>query len=89
MATLFVRHRVSEYAKWREAYNGVAPLQKQSGVIGEAVYQAEGEPNDITVTHEFASAAAAKAFGESADLRQAMATAGVLGVPTIWIGNKA
>jgi hypothetical protein len=89
MATLFVRHPVSDYAKWREVYNSVAPLQKRSGVIAGAVYQADGDPNDVTVTHEFGSIAEAKAFAESAELREAMATAGVLGIPTVWFGNKA
>jgi hypothetical protein len=89
MATLFVRHRVQDYAKWREAYEGVAPKQKQSGVLAEAVYQTEGDPTDVTVTHDFASLAEAKAFAESQDLRDAMATAGVLGAPTVWIANKS
>src|SRR5437016_2110254 len=71
MATLFVRHPVSDYAKWREVYNGVAPLQKRSGMIAETVYQAEGDPNDVTVTHEFGSIAEAKAFAESTELREA------------------
>lgn len=89
MATLFVRHPVSDYATWREVYNGVGPLQQRSGVLTQAVYQAEGDPNDVTVTHEFGTIAEAKAFAESAELREAMAKAGVLGVPTIWFANKA
>ena len=89
MVTLFVRHRVQDYAKWRETYDHVVPMQEQHGVIGEAVYQTEGDPTDVTVTHEFSSLEQAKAFVDSADLREAMAKAGVLGVPTMWFANKS
>ena len=88
MTTLFVRHQVSDYAAWREAYKGVAPLQKQAGVIADTVYQGE-EPTDVTVTHDFATLAQAKAFAESAELREAMGKAGVVGAPTVWFANKA
>jgi hypothetical protein len=88
MTTLFVRHRVSDYAKWREVYDSVAPLQKQAGVVADAVYQSPDEPNDVTVTHEFGSVGEAKAFAESAELREAMGKAGVVGVPTVWFANK-
>ena len=89
MATLFVRHQVSDYATWRAVYDNFAVTQKQLGVTAEAVYQADGAPNDVTVTHEFGSVAAAKAFTESAEMREAMGNAGVVGAPTIWITNKA
>jgi hypothetical protein len=89
VATLFARHKVQNYEKWREAYNGFAPMQKQAGVIEEAVYQADGDPTDVTVTHEFASMSEAKAFASSAELRETMANAGVVGEPTIWFANKS
>jgi hypothetical protein len=83
MATLFVRHQVSDYTKWRAVYDNFAVTQKQLGVTAEAVYQADGAPNDVTVTHEFGSVAAAKAFTESAEMREAMSHAGVVGAPTV------
>ncbi len=46
-------------------------------------------PNDITVTHEFASIAAAQAFAASSELKDAMQGAGVVGAPAIWFTNKA
>jgi hypothetical protein len=88
-ATLFARHRVQDYTKWRAVYDSVAPMQKQGGVTAEHVYQTEGDPSDVTVVHNFASADQAKAFAESTELREAMATAGVMGVPTIWITSEA
>ena len=89
MTTLFVRHTVKDYAAWRKAYDGFKPVQKQKGVTAEAVYQAADNPNDITVTHEFANAAAAQAFITAPELKKAMESAGVVGAPTVWITNKA
>ena len=57
-------------------------------MTAQAVYQAADNPNDITVTHEFASAAAAQDFVNSDELKKAMQGGGVIGSPTIWFTNK-
>jgi hypothetical protein len=88
MATLFVRHTVKDYKAWRKAYDAFGPIQKAKAVKAEAVYQSAGNPNDVTVTHEFASAKEAEAFVASDELKQAMQGAGVVGAPTTWIANK-
>jgi hypothetical protein len=89
MATMFVRHSVSDYKTWRKAYDEFASVQKAKGVTAQAVYQAADNPNDITVTHEFATVEAAQAFARSAELKNAMQNAGVTGAPTIWFTNRA
>lgn len=88
MATMFIRHTVSNYNTWRKAYDSFAPLQKAKGVTAAAVYQATDNPNDITVTHEFATVDAAQAFAKSEELKKAMHGAGVVGAPTVWFANK-
>ena len=89
MTTLFIRHQVKDFTAWRQAYRDAAPLQKHAGVLAESAYQAEDDPNDVTVTHEFTSLAQAKALVGSAELREAMDKAGVIGTPTIWFAHKA
>ncbi|MBP2448140.1 cyclase [Rhizobium beringeri] len=89
MTTLFVRHEVSDYAAWRKIYDGFSPVQKANGVTAQAVYRAIDNPNDITVTHEFATLEAAQAFSKLDELKTAMRTGGVLGAPTVWFTNKA
>ena len=89
MTTLFVRHEVSDYAAWRKVYDGFAPVQKANGVLAEAVYRAVDNPNDITVTHDFASPEAAITFGQLEELKTGMRDGGVLGTPTVWMTNKA
>jgi hypothetical protein len=89
MATMFVRHTVSNYKTWRKAYDDFAPVQKAKGVTAKTVYQAADNPNDITVTHDFATVEAAQTFAKSDELKKAMQSAGVVGAPTIWFTNKA
>jgi hypothetical protein len=89
MATMFVRHTVSDYKTWRKTYDGLAPVQKAGGVTAQAVYQAADNPNDVTVTHEFATVEAAQTFVKSEELKKGMQQAGVVGAPTIWITDKA
>ena len=88
MVTLFVRHQVKDYAAFREVYKGAGPMQKRGGVLAEAVYQSEDDPNDVTVTHDFASLAEARALAGSAELQEAMNKAGVVGAPTVWFAHK-
>ena len=89
MTTMFVRHTVTNYKAWRKVYDDFAPVQKAKGVTAQAVYQAADNPNDITVTHDFATVEAAHAFANSEELKSAMQKAGVVGAPTIWVTNIA
>jgi hypothetical protein len=70
MTTLFVRHAVANYKAWRKVYDDFAPVQKAKGVTAQAVYQAADNPNDITVTHDFATDEAAHAFVNSEELKK-------------------
>ncbi len=89
MATMFVRHKVTDFAQWKSAYDAFRPMQKRLGVTADAIYCGADDPSDVTVTHEFATLAAAQAFLASDELHTAMKNAGVAGEPTIWFGNKA
>jgi hypothetical protein len=74
---LFVRHRVADYEAWRRVYDSVGDMQRQGGVTEEAVYCAEGDPNEVLVMHQFSSSQEAHSFMENPELRQGMADAGV------------
>jgi hypothetical protein len=88
MATLFVRHTVADYPTWRKGYDEFDATRRSMGVTSDGVYQLDGNPNDITVYHEFATMDAAKAFAASNELREAMAKIGVVGAPDIWFAQR-
>jgi quinol monooxygenase YgiN len=88
MIRSFIRHRVHDYAAWREVYDGFAEAQKAGGVRAEAVYRSVEDPNDVTVTHDFDDVATARAFFSSPELRDAVMRAGVEGEPTVFLGEE-
>src|SRR6266849_5614613 len=81
MATMFIRHTVSDYEAWRKVYDGFASTQKAMGVPTEAVYQSADNPNEITVTHDFATIAAPQTFAGSPELRRRCKAPGSLAPP--------
>ena len=78
MATLFVQHKVNDYATWRAVYDSVEGLQARGGVVEQAVYRSVDDPNTTLVMHRFGSAGEMRAFMESSELREAMGKAGVI-----------
>jgi len=88
MTTMFVRHLVADFAAWRRVYDEFDPTRQSMGVTAHAVFRSVAEPNDVTVTHEFATADAAQRFAASNELRNALQGAGVTGEPTIWFAER-
>ena len=78
MATLLVDHEVTDYNAWRTVYDSVDGVRARSGVTSQRVLQDTANPNHVVVEHVFPDAAAAGAFLEEADLREAMGRAGVI-----------
>ena len=54
MVRSFIHHHVSDYAAWREVYDRFGDAQREHGVRAEAVHRGVDDPNDVTVTHDFA-----------------------------------
>lgn len=87
MVTMFVRHKVEDYAKWKRAYDEFAPVRKEKGVQGASVHRDPEDANTLVVVQRFEDLDAARAFGNSQELKSAMAKAGVSGPPTIWLSE--
>ena len=88
MATLFVRHNVSDFDSWKRAYDDFDEERRGMGVVADGVYQSDGNPNEVTVYHEFETMDAARAFAGSDRLREVMKSAGVEGQPSIWFARR-
>jgi hypothetical protein len=87
-ARLFVRHEVGAYTTWRQTYDAFDGPRRKMGVKADAVYRSADDANDITITHDFKTAEAAKALLESAELKAAMQKAGVTGEPKAWVTTR-
>ena len=88
MTTLFVRHKVKEFGAWRKAYDAFDSERKKMGVTGQGAYQADGNPNDVTVYHDFENMTAAKEFANNPRLKEVMENAGVTGNPDMWFTKR-
>jgi quinol monooxygenase YgiN len=87
MATMFVRHKISDYENWKRAYDEFSSVRKEKGVTAASVHRDPDNPNTIIVLHQFLDMNTAKEFANSEDLRSAMEKAGVSGPPEIWFGE--
>jgi hypothetical protein len=86
-ATMFVKHKVGDFSTWKPSYDELASVRKQKGVMAASVHCIANDPNTIIVTHQFKDMNAATGFANSAELKSAMAKAGVNGPPEIWISE--
>jgi len=89
MATLFVRHDVKDFKSWKSYYDSFDTERKGMGVTAHGVYQTEGDPNNVTVYHEFKNMDEAKKFAGSARLKEVLQQSGVVGSPIIWFTKRA
>ena len=89
MTTLFVRHKVADYANFKREYDALEATRKEYRVKRDSVYRDADDSSTVIVTHTFKDTSTAKAFASSEDLRAAMERAGVAGPPEIWFGEES
>ncbi len=80
---IIVMHQVEDYDTWRAAYDGFDEFRRQNGIVGHAVSQVQDKPNQVIAYHQANDVAALRAFVESAELKETMQRAGVVGEPDI------
>ena len=83
MATLLVRHRVANFDKWRQVFDRLEALREKHGFIAHSVHRDATDPNIVVIVNHVKDLAEAKNYGQSPELHDAMAEAGVLGMPEI------
>ncbi len=88
MITMFVRHKVEDFDKWKAAYDAFDSQRQSLGVTGHSVHRSHSNENEVTVSHEFATIEDAQAFSQNPKLVEIMRDSGVVGVPDIWFTNQ-
>lgn len=89
MAAMIVRHRVADYAKWREAFDSMHKLRAEHSWTAAEVFRDATDPNLVTIVNHVRDVESAKRYGGSAALRDAMEKGGVLSAPEITFLNEA
>ncbi len=84
MVHILVRHRVKDYAKWKDAFDEHADVRKMAGSKGGRLFREEKDPNNVAILLEWDDMARARIFFESGDLKRVMERAGVADRPEIF-----
>ncbi len=83
LAGIIVTHPVEDYDKWRAAYDDFDAYRKDNGIVGHAVNQELGKPNQVIVYHQANDIETLRKFVDSTELKETMEKAGVAGPPDI------
>lgn len=81
--TLIIHHQVTDYAKWRIAYDADQVGRTAGGLTNCHVHRSMDNANDVVVACSMADVAKARKFVSSTALAETMAKAGVMGKPQI------
>ena len=84
MMHILIRHKVADFAKWKQVYDAHASARQKAGLKEEHLLQGADDPNEVILLFSAEDLDKAKAFTASDDLRQAMQKAGVSDRPDVY-----
>jgi hypothetical protein len=84
MGIMIIRHKVSDYGKWRPAFDSHSAMQKAAGLSNPRVLRSADDKNEIVIIFDTADTKKAKEFAISPNLKDVMTKAGVIDVPTMY-----
>ena len=84
---LLIRHRVRDFSEWKRGYDTHLPKRAEAGLTEKHLLRGANDPNEVVLLFEAKDLDRAKAFVESADLREAMQKVGVLDKPDVYFLN--
>lgn len=83
MMHVLVRHKVSDYTRWKEAFDSHLTTRKRAGETGFRVFHSVEDPREVVLLLDWESTEEARKFMSSDELRSAMEKAGVVGAPEV------
>jgi heme-degrading monooxygenase HmoA len=84
MPYLLVRHKVTDYEKWKSAFDAYSVTRQANGSRGGQLFCNATDPDELVVLLEWHDLERARQFARSEDLREVMQRAGVVDHPTIY-----
>ncbi len=85
MYYLMCKHRVTDYAKWRQVFDSHAEAQRESGLHLLHVLRDTADPNLLVLLFKVDDVVKARAFTQVPSASESAETSGVIGVPEISI----
>lgn len=84
MARVFINHPVSDYERWRPAFEADKPRRAAVGLVDIAVLRDADNPNSIWVVGDGEREVIEQMF-QDPELGKAMEEAGVTAPPQFWV----
>ena len=76
---------ISDYDKWRSAFDGAEPLRKKAGITTSFVYRNADNPNEVLVWNETVDVTKTRDAIAGPEIARSMREAGVVGPPRIHV----
>jgi len=89
MVYVMARHKVADYAKWRQGLDDAGIMRKSAGEKSTRIFRVVDDPNSIVVFMEWDSLENARKHLQSEKAQKARHEAGVLKPPEIFFLNEA
>jgi len=80
---MLVRHRVRDFSVWKSGYDAHLSKRVEAGLTEAHLLRGAHDPNEVVLLFRAADLSRAKAFAESAELRETMQKVGLLEGPDI------
>ena len=84
---LLIRHKVRDFSAWKPAFDAHKAARVEAGLTDKQLLRSASDPNEVVIVCEAKDLNRARAFSESADLRETMQKAGVSEKPDIYFLN--
>lgn len=84
MPALLIRHKVTDYAIWRSAFDKQEATRRAHGCQLGLLFRNATDPNEVLILLEWDSLERAWLFAQSDDLREELLRAEVTDEPNLW-----
>lgn len=89
MASVFVKVRIADFARYKAVFDELEGARKEHGVTAHSMHRDRNDPNTVIVALRVADVNRLKEYFGSAFVRSAMERGGVQGGPEIWYMEDA
>jgi hypothetical protein len=84
---VMIRHKVRDFTAWKVGFDAHAPKRAEAGLSDKQLLRGAQDANEVVLLFEAKDLNRAKAFIESADLRDTMQAFGVADKPDVYFLN--
>lgn len=83
MVNILIHAKIEDYNKWKPVFDEHSSFRAQMGSKSGKIFHTSGNPNEIFILFEWESIESAKKFSQSDNLKEAMKSSGLIGMPDI------